>query len=206
MATSEQATLSGTPITRLNTGTSAHPPPPQRRRSLALPQTQPPALTPFAQRRTSPQTPTTPKLPHKPKPNGEPVDTPRRPLRPPTQQDKNRQEENPHLQHPLNACQKRTQRHSHHRSLSTPRRRRRRHRHEEPSVLTTSTTRSPPAKNTPLPTPAKGPRNPTKNPTTKQHTTAAAPLRRPTLPPPHPSQPAPQKEHDAGRSCPGRPP
>ena len=29
----------------------------------------------------------------------------------------------------------------------------------------------------------------------KQHTTAAAPLRRPTLAPPHPSQPAPQKEH-----------
>ena len=55
----------------------------------APPQTRPSAPTPSAQRHTSPQT--LPKLPHKPKPDGEPVDTPQRPLHPPTQQNKNHQ-------------------------------------------------------------------------------------------------------------------
>jgi len=37
-----------------------------------------------------------PQTPHKPEPDGEPVDTPRRPLRPPTQQGKNHKEKKPH--------------------------------------------------------------------------------------------------------------
>ena len=61
MVASEQATLRGSPITRLNTGTSA-PPTPKTPLTSPTPNTAP-APTPSAQRRTSPQTPTTPTHP-----------------------------------------------------------------------------------------------------------------------------------------------